>query len=64
MNITKSMPRSKGGFDMSRYYPYGKWCEQYGCFCDDVVDITDGNNDCNGDCEDCEKCSEVKNNFR
>ena len=34
-----------------RYYPYGLFCEYYGCWCDDVVDITDGQNECNGDCK-------------
>ena len=43
---------------MSRYYPYGKFCDKYGCWCDDVVDITDGNNECNGDCSNCEFSSD------
>lgn len=40
-----------------RYYPYGYWCHKYGMWCDDVVEITEGNNDCNGDCRKCSECS-------
>ena len=38
---------------MDRYYPYGSFCDKYGAWCDDVVEITDGGNDCNGDCDNC-----------
>ena len=44
----------EGGRGLSRYYPYGIFCDKYGCWCDDVVDITDGNNECNGDCSNCQ----------
>jgi len=44
---------------MSRFYPYGKWCEMYNMWCDDVVDLTDGENDCNGDCYNCDCMKEV-----
>lgn len=27
---------------MGRFYPNGLWCNRYGCWCDDVVFITDG----------------------
>ena len=39
---------------MSRYYPFGVWCSNYCMWCDDVVEITDGHNTCNGDCANCE----------
>jgi len=45
---------------MSRYYPYGTFCDRFGCWADDVVDITDGNNDCNGDCSNCRFSSKPK----
>lgn len=38
---------------LGKYYPYGVWCNKYNMWCDDVVDLTDGENECNGDCEDC-----------
>ena len=41
-----------------RYYPYGLFCDKYGCWCDDVVEITDGENECNGDCKNCDCSSE------
>jgi hypothetical protein len=37
-----------------RFYPGGVWCNRYCMWCDDVVDLTDGGNDCNGDCRNCE----------
>lgn len=40
------------------YYPYGWWCHKYGMWCDDVVDITEGNNECNGDCKECDHSDE------
>ncbi len=43
---------------MGRYYPYGVFCDKYGCWCDDVVDITDGCNECNGNCGNCDYASE------
>lgn len=43
-----------------RYYPYGLFCDKYGCWCDDVVDITDGKNECNGDCKNCDCSSEPR----
>lgn len=45
---------------MSRYYPGGKWCSKYCMWCDDVVDITEGNNTCNGDCQNCKYCENVE----
>jgi len=43
---------------INKYYPYGIFCDKYGCWCDDVVDITDGNNECNGYCSNCEYSAE------
>ena len=43
---------------MSKYYPYSYFCDRYGCWCDDVPEITDDENDCNGNCLECEDCSE------
>lgn len=45
---------------MSRFYPAGKWCGKYCMWCDDVVDLTDGGNECRGDCLSCDYCEEVK----
>lgn len=36
------------------FYPYGFWCDLYCMWTDDVVDLTDGQNECNGDCQNCE----------
>jgi len=47
---------------MNRYYSYGLFCNRFGCWCDDVVDITEGNNDCNGNCGKCKFSSEIKIN--
>lgn len=47
-----------GGIAVNKYYPYGFFCDKYGCWCDDVVDITDNQNDCNGNCEGCAFSSE------
>lgn len=39
---------------MAIYYPYGYFCDKYGMWCDDVVEETEGQNDCNGNCLSCE----------
>lgn len=44
---------------MGEYYPYGLWCNKYCMWCDDVPDILDGNNDCNGDCKRCEESEDI-----
>lgn len=44
---------------MNDYYPYGYWCNKYCCWCDDVIELTDGQNDCNGDCRNCRHFEEV-----
>jgi len=49
---------------MGRYYPYGTFCDKFGCWCDDVVAITDGQNNCNGDCGNCEYASEPERDGR
>ena len=46
---------------MSRYYPYGVWCYKYFMWCDDVVDLTDGENECSGDCKNCEHAEDIRN---
>lgn len=43
---------------MGRYYPYGVFCDKYGCWCDDVIEITFGLSECNGDCGNCDYSSE------
>ena len=48
---------------MSRYYPYGVWCGKYFMWCDDVVDITEGENECSGDCKNCEYADEIHCSF-
>jgi len=45
---------------MNRYYPHGIFCDKYGCWCDDVIEITDSCNHCNGDCGNCNFASEPK----
>lgn len=40
---------------MERYYPQYLWCNKYRMWCDDVPDLTDGQNDCNGDCNGCDE---------
>jgi hypothetical protein len=45
---------------MGKYYPYGFGCSKYGMWCDDVPDVTDNQNDCNGNCGSCDFCEEVK----
>jgi len=45
---------------MGRYYPYSWFCNKYGMWCNDVVDLTDGENDCNGDCTDCDYGEEIE----
>ena len=48
----------------NRFYPYGYWCEKYCMWCGDVVELMDGNNECNGDCINCSDGSEEDmNNF-
>ncbi len=42
-----------------KYYPYGYWCNRYQCTCDDVVYLTDGCNECNGDCHNCIESEEL-----
>ena len=49
-----------GGVEMGKYYPYGVFCNKYGCWCDDVIDITDGCNECNGNCCECDYASNPK----
>ena len=44
---------------MSRFYPYGVFCDRHGMWCDDVVDITEGQNECNGDCGNCDDASDI-----
>jgi len=44
---------------MSSYYPYGVFCNKYGCWCDDVIDITENQNDCNGNCSECKESEEI-----
>ena len=44
----------------NRYYSEGVFCDYYGCWCDDVVDITDGQNKCNGDCYNCKHATKPK----
>ena len=44
---------------MSRFYPFGVFCDRYGMWCDDVVDITEGQNECNGDCGNCDDASDI-----
>lgn len=44
---------------MSQYYPYGVFCNFYGMWCDDVVELTEGTNECNGDCNNCERGEQV-----
>ena len=51
----------KEGRTMSRYYPYGVWCGKYFMWCDDVVDITEGENECSGDCKNCEYAEDIRN---
>ncbi len=46
---------------MLKYYIYGYFCDKYGCWCDDVIEITDGNNNCNGNCKECPYCKEPDN---
>ena len=48
---------------MNKYYPYGLFCNRFGCWCDDVVDITDENNDCNGNCSKCRFFSEPRKGY-
>jgi len=36
------------------YFPYELFCEAYGMWCDDVPEIMEGTNDCNGECEECD----------
>ena len=48
---------------MERFYPYGYFCNRYGMWCDDVVDVTEGHNDCNGDCLECEECEKVESQY-
>ena len=31
-----------------------KWCNHYNCWCCDAEDITDGEGDCDYECDDCE----------
>ena len=35
-------------------YPYLAWCNKYGMWSDSVEELTDQENDCDGECEDCE----------
>lgn len=39
---------------MEQYYPGYLFCDRCGMWCNDVVFLTDGQNDCNGDCKSCE----------
>ena len=34
-------------------FPYGMFCDKYMMWCDDVPDLTEDTNDCNGACEHC-----------
>ncbi len=45
-----------------RFYPQGFWCNKFYCWCDDVVDITDGHNECNGDCKNCKESEVIRPN--
>jgi len=40
--------------ELSCYYSCGTFCNKYGTWADDVVEETGGENDCNGDCDNCE----------
>jgi len=51
--------RSESEVSMSSYYPYGVFCNKYGCWCDDVIDITENQNDCNGNCSECKESEEI-----
>jgi len=37
-----------------------KWCGYYNCWCSDVEEITDNQNDCDLDCNDCKDCEYVQ----
>lgn len=43
-----------------KFYQQFLWCEKYGMWCDDVPDLTDNRNDCNGNCTECEQSQNVK----
>ena len=48
---------------MNKYYPYGVWCDNYCMWCDDVVFNTDGANNCNGNCYECEYSTDENNEY-
>ena len=39
---------------MSKTYPAYKWCAKYNMWCDDVFYLTDGENECEGECAECD----------
>lgn len=36
-----------------------RWCNCYNCWCEDVHEIMEGNEDCGTWCNDCEDCVEI-----
>jgi len=45
---------------MNEYYPYGLFCDWYGCWCNDVTELTENQNECNGNCKECQHSSKPK----
>lgn len=45
---------------MSIYYPSYCWCNMYYMWCDNVIENTEGMNQCNGDCLNCSYGEEVR----
>lgn len=45
---------------MNKYYETGLWCGKYNCWCEDVTELMDNQNNCNGNCSECVFCEEVE----